>query len=168
MSAEEAQRRELRRQGHSANLRQREDDNQGEILRQLSEIDDLPIDRDDPIMGQLISKLTSTTKLTQEQIQSNEWIRQYLVVLYICKHPPEDGVHRGTAVWAKDDVSAWVEPMDPERRMELEAFVATSNLALNRSEDGFAVTESTRNISESIVNDDGDSGGKGLLSRWRS
>lgn len=166
--AERARRNEMKRNIASQQLNHQDDDNAAEVLHQLSVIDDLPIDRDDPIMGQLISKLTSTTKLTKDQIQSNEWIRQYLVLLYLCKHPPEDGVHRETAVWAKDDLNAWVEPMDPERRMELEAFVASSNLALHRSEDGFAVKEGSRNISESVVHDDAQSKKKGLLGRFRS
>lgn len=166
--AERVRRNEMKRNIASSQLNQQNENESGEILRQLSEIDDLPIDREDPIMGQLISKLTSTTKLTSDQIQSNEWIRQYLVLLYLCKHPPEDGVHRETAVWAKGDVSAWVEPMDPERRMELEAFVTSANLALHRSEDGFAVKEGSRNISESVVHDDAQTKSKGLLGRFRS
>jgi len=166
MDADERERAQMqmRQSAHQSNLAG-QDDQSGEILRQLSEIDDLPIDRDDPVMGQLISKLTSTTKLSKEQITSNEWVRQYIVLLYLCKHPPQDGIHSETAVWAKDDVDAWIEPMDPERRMQLEAFVATSNLALNRSEDGFVAKEGSRNISESVVHDDGQKSSSGILGR---
>jgi len=56
--------------------------------------------------------------------------------------------------------------LDPEKRLEIEAFISMSKLALSRSEGFRAVEESTRNVSESIVNEQeqGGSGG-GILGK---
>lgn len=137
--------------------------NTAEILRYLSNIDDLPIGQEDPIMGQLVSTITSTTNLTPEDVKSNEWVREYILVLYLCKHPQKEGCHTSDRAWAQDDIDAYVEPMDADRRMQIESFVTMSKLALKRSDDMAAVKESTRTVKESIVNNEGDSSGSGGL-----
>lgn len=138
-----------------------------EILRYLSEIEDLPIGTEDPIMGQLVSKLTSTANLSAEQVKSNEWVREYLLILYLCKHPTKEGMHTSDRAWSHDDVDAYREPLDAEDRMAIESFVTSSKLALTRSEDMAATKEATRTVNESIVNDDSKStnSGNGLLGR---
>lgn len=141
-----------------------ESDRQGEtaeILRYLSEIDDLPIGTDDPVMGQLVSKLTSTTNLTTDQVRSNEWVREYLMLLYLAKHPRKTGTHSGDRAWVHDDIDAYVEPLTAEDRMAIESYVTSSKLALNRSEDMAVTKEATRTVQESIVNDDSGGGGSG-------
>lgn len=171
---EEAVQEEYERRLHQQNLSSppREDDESttAEILRYLSEIDDLPIGTDDPIMGQLVSKLTSTANLTPEQVRSNEWVREYLLILYLCKHPTKEGMHGSDRAWAHDDVSEYREPLSAEDRMAIESFVTSSKLALTRSEDMEAVKESTRTVSESIVNDDSanSNSGGGILGRFKS
>lgn len=162
---------EHERRLHAQNLQtppeEADDASTAEILRYLSEIDDLPISKNDPIMGQLVSKLTSTANLSAEQVRSNEWIREYLLILYLCKHPTKEGMHSAERAWAHDDVDAFREPLGAEDRMKIEAFVTSSKLALTRSEEFRAVEESTRTVSESIVNDDsrGDSSSGGVLGR---
>lgn len=174
MSAQEQ--REMREEEHERRLhmqnlqtpgREERESSTAEILRYLSEIDDLPIGTEDPIMGQLVSKLTSTANLTPEQVKSNEWVREYLLILYLCKHPTKDGMHSSDRAWTHDDVDAFRKPLDAEDRMQIEAFVTSSKLALTRSEDMEVVKESTRTVSESIVNDDSrqNSGGGGILGR---
>lgn len=166
---QEAQERRL----HEANLTtppsEEQQGNTAEILRYLSEIDDLPIGTDDPIMGQLVSKLTSTANLTPEQVKSNEWVRECLLILYLCKHPTKEGMHSSDRAWAHGDVDAYREPLGAEDRMALESFVTSSKLALTRSEDMEAVKESTRTVSEKIssVNDDSasNSSSGGILGR---
>lgn len=170
---EEARKQEHKRRLHTQQLqapaREDEESNTAEILRYLSEIDDLPIGTDDPIMGQLVSKLTSTANLTAEQVKSNEWVREYLLILYLCKHPTKDGMHSSDRAWAHDNVDAYREPLDAEDRMAIESFVTSSKLALTRSEDMAATKEATRTVSEKIssVNDDNSSGGSsgGILGR---
>lgn len=170
MSAEEAQQRRL----HEANLTGgATEDREGEaaeILRYLSNVDDLPIGSDDPVMGQLVSKLVSTANLTEEQVKSNEWVFEYILVLYLCKFPRPDGMHSGDRAWSHDDVDAFREPMQPERRMEIEAHVSMSTLALTRSEGMAAVKEGTRTVKESIVSDEkaSNSSSGGILGRLRS
>jgi len=167
---ERAQQREFERSIHQQNvgagMQAPEDEGTAEILRYLSDVDDLPISQDDPIMGQLISKITSTANLSAEEVKSNKWVREYILILYLCKYPDTEGMHSDNRAWAHDDINAYRQPLTPEKRAELEAFVTTSNLALSRSEDGFATKESTRTVSESIVNDNkDDGGGGGILGR---
>lgn len=161
--------RQRRHELHTQNLRAGEqDDTAAEVLRYLSEIDDLPIDRGDPVMGQLISKLSSTANLSAEQITSNEWVREYLLLLYLAQYPRKDGVHGAWRAWSHDDREADLEPLSPEKRMQVETFVTTSKLALTRSEDFKAVEESTRNVSESVVhNEDEAEKSGGILGRLK-
>lgn len=145
---------------HQDNLSQ-QSDKAAEVLRYISEIDDLPIEADDPVMGQLVSKLTSTANLTAEQVRSNEWVREYLLILYLARRPRKEGVHSGWRAWSHDDHTEDIEPLDPEERLQIETSVSMTKLALTRSEDMEGVKESTRNRSESYVHEDGDGGGKG-------
>jgi len=172
MSQKQAQEwREKQRndQYHSMNL-QGQGQTQGEaaqVLRALSEVEDLPIQpQDDPVMGQLISKLTSTANLSEEEVRSNEWVREYILILYLCKFPTEDGNHSEWRGWTHGDESKEREPLDPETRLELETLVTTSKLALSRSEDAKVIEEGTRDVSESVLTEhDGEGGRNGLLGK---
>lgn len=173
--AQEERERERKHRLHEGNLQhagqQDEDGDAAEILRILSDIDDLPINAaDDPVLGQLVSKLTSTANLTAEQVQSNEWTREYIVLLYLCKHPPKDGLHGAWRGWAHGDATQARDPLSSERRMTFESFVQSSKLALTRSEDAKVMEESTRTVNESVVHDQSESNGSsgGLLGRIRS
>ena len=173
MSAEDQkqmQRRQQRGQFHSQNLSGQQDDGEAaEILRYLADIDDLPIAKHDPVMGQLISKLVSTANLTAEQVKSNEWIVEYLLVLYLSKHPPKYGMHGVERAIAHDDPDEDVDYLTAEERMSLESFIQVDKLAFTRSEDFKAVEESTRNVNESVVRDEQNEGGSGgILGKLRS
>jgi len=141
-----------------------------EILHSLSNIEDLPIEpKDDPVMGQLVSKLTSTANLSKEDVRSNKWVREYILVLYLCQYPTDEGMSGSWRGWAHSDRDAAREALDPEKRMMLEAFVSNSKLALSRSEDFKAVEEATRNVSESVVRDgSGNESSGGILGKLRS
>jgi hypothetical protein len=172
MSAEEAkeERRKQRRHSiHQANLQsaQQQDSETAQILNTLSEIEDLPISpEDDPVMGQLVSKLTSTSNLSSEEVRSDEWVREYILILYLCKYPTPDGMHSSWRGWAHGDKSEAREPLQPEKRAELEAFVNMSKLALKRSEDAKVIEEGARNVNESVMtNPEQESGGGGLLAK---
>lgn len=156
---------------HQMNLSGGQPDQPGEaaqILAYLSRIDDLPVDpQDDEVMGQLVSKLTSTANLTTEEVRSNEWWREIILTLWLCMSPEPDGVHGAERVWVKDDRHADVEPIDTETRIKMETALGMGKLALSRSEDFTAVEEATRDVSESFVHDGEDSGGGGgLLGRF--
>ena len=167
--AEEERERQREHQLHTQNLQggQEYDGNTAEILRELSNIDDLPIDQDDPVMGQLVSKLTSTANLSPEQVTSDEWVMEYLLILYISKFPTEDGCHSEWRAYAHGDLGEYREPLSAEDRMMLESFISSTQRALSRSKEFAAVEESTRTISESVVRDEsGDnSGSGGILGR---
>lgn len=171
---EERDEKQYQRKLHSDNLKathqQSDDTDAAEILRYLSNIDDLPIDpEDDDVMGQLVSKLTSTANLSPEQVKSNEWVREYILVLYLCKQPRTEGLHGAWRGWAHGDSEMEREPLSPDERMQLESFVTSSKLALTRSEEFKAVEESTRTVNESVVhNEDQNLSGGGILGRLRS
>ena len=172
MSESEQYAKQRRHAHHQNNLSQpaKQEGETAEILRALSDIQDLPINpQDDQVMGQLISSLASTSNLTSEQVRSNEWVREYILILYLCKFPRQDGMHSEARAWAHGSRDAAREPLDSETRTMLEALISNSKLALSRSEDAKVIEESTRNVSESIVSDseDGNSGGGGLLGRIR-
>jgi len=160
--AKDAQKRQQRHAYHQANLgggAAKQPGESAQILHQLSKVSDLPIDpEDDEVMGQMISRLTSTANLTEEQVISNEWVREYIFILYICKFPSPDGMHSSWRGWAHGDDGEARHPMQPETRMEWESFVTSSKLALSRSEDAKVIEEGSRDVSESIVSD-GESGG---------
>lgn len=165
--------RQYRRRLHTDNLQQTTQPDQGsdtaEILRLLSDIDDLPVDpTEDPVMGQLVSKLTSTSNLSTEQVESNEWVREYILLLYLCKRPRPDGLHGSWRGWAHGDQDEDVGPLGPSERMQTETFVSMTKLGLTRSEDFKAVEESTRTINESVVHDDSKQNSGGLMGRFRS
>lgn len=149
---------------------QGQEDRQGEtaeILRALSEVQDLPINpQDDPIMGQLISTLTSTANLSEEQVRSNEWFREIIWLLYSSLRPTPEGMHGAWRGYAKGDASEALAPLSPQERVQGEAAVGMSKLALSRSEDAKVVEEATRTVKQSIVSDDEGGGSSGgVLSR---
>lgn len=172
MSSQQEEYEKQRRHAYHQNALAQQDEGgeAAEILRTLSEIDDLPIDpQDDPVMGQLVSKLTSTANLSPEEVRSNQWVREYLLVLYLCQYPTDEGLSGSWRGWAHGDRDAARDALDPEKRMMLEAFVTNSKLALSRSENFKAVEESTRNVSESVVKDgSGGNGSGGILGRLKS
>jgi len=172
MSGQENEYDKQRRHAYhqSALSQQDEGGEAAEILHTLSNIDDLPIEpKDDPVMGQLVSKLTSTANLSKEDVRSNKWIREYLLVLYLCQFPTDEGMSGSWRGWSHGDRDAAREALDPQKRMMLEAFVSNSKLALSRSEDFKAVEESTRNVSESVVRDgSGNESSGGILGKLRS
>lgn len=158
-------------QYHSMNLQGKGKSQQeaAQVLSALSEIDDLPIQpQDDPVMGQLISKLTSTANLTEEEVRSNEWVREYILILYLCQYPTEDGMHGSWRGYAHGDSSKEREPLDPKKRLEIEALVTTSKLALSRSEGAKVIEEGARDVRESVTTEtDSDSSSGGILGRLR-
>jgi hypothetical protein len=143
---------------HNQNLASDDPAEAAEILRALSEIDDLPIQpEDDPVMGQLISKLSSTANLSVEAVRSNEWVREYILILWLSNKPKETGCHTDWRAWAHGSEDAAVEPLSAAKRLEVEALVTSSKLALSRSEDFRGPKEAMRTVSESIVSDQDES-----------
>lgn len=168
--AREHYKKQRRQPYHQQNLQGQDTKGEtAEILTTLSKNEDLPIEpQDDEVMGQLISELTSTANLTPEQVRSNEWVREYILILYLSKFPTPEGCHTSWRGWSHGDSSEAREPMQPEERMKWETLVSTSKLALSRSEGAKVIEEGTRNVSESIVNEENDeSSSGGILGKLR-
>lgn len=167
-SAEEQYQKERRHQQHAQNLSRQGDNGQtAQILHALSDIDDLSFDAgNDPVMGQLISRLTSTTNLSSEQVRSYEWVREYIYLLYLQQFPRPEGCHGVWRGYVHGDVDEERDPLPAHKRVEIETFVSSSKMALARSEDAKVIEESTRNIHESVVNDnDTANSGGGILGK---
>ncbi|MFB6198899.1 MAG: hypothetical protein ABEI52_11645 [Halobacteriaceae archaeon] len=173
MSAEDAKQIEAQRRRqafHQNNLQgqSQQDGEAAEILRYLSNIDDLPIEQDDSVMGPLVSKLISTANLSAEQVKSNEWVFEYLLVLYLSLHPPKYGMHGDERAIAHDSREAKRPYLTSEERMQIEAFIQIDKMAVTRSEEMKLTEEATRNVSESVVHEEGESSsGGGILGRIR-
>jgi hypothetical protein len=137
-----------------------------EVLRQLSEIDDLPT-FPGATLDQFVSKIISTSNLSEEDIKSDEWVREYILLLYKSQFPPDYGLTGHARAYALDDSSEKRDPLDGTLNTQIEAFKHTSGLALTRSEDMEATKEATRTIAESIARDESrdDSGSGGLLGK---
>jgi hypothetical protein len=163
------QQRQRKDNFHNMNLQGqgKQDQEAAQVLHALSEIDDLPIQpKDDPVMGQLVSKLTSTANLTEEEVRSNEWVREYILILYLCQFPTEDGMHSEWRGWAHGDESMEREYLSPRKRLMLENLVTTSKLALSRSQDAKVIEEGARDVRESVTTEsDGNSSGGGILGK---
>jgi len=163
--------RKQRRQGyHQANLQggSQQQGESAELLRALSEIRDLPIGPDDDeVIGQFASEIVSTSNLETKEIRSHEWMKEVIILLHLSKKPTEDGLNGPWRGWVYGDIDKEIEPMGPEQRAKEESFLASSNIAMSRSEDAKVIEESGRTINESILNDgeESNSGGNGGWSR---
>ena len=142
------------------------DDKGAEVLRQLSEIDDLPSFRGDTL-DQFVSRIVSTSNLSAEDIKSDEWVREYIMLLYKSQFPPEEGLSGHARAYALDDKKEKRDPLDGEIKTEMETFKHVSGQALTRSEDMEATKEATRTIAESIARDEtpDEEGSSGLLGK---
>jgi len=162
--AREQQRRD---QYHSANLSQGgvNEREAAQVLKELAEDKDLPIQpEDDEILGQMTAQASSEAKLSEEERRSIEWEREIALVMWLSKRPDEDGCHSSWRGWMHGDTEEAVEPLTPEERMVAESLMPTHKEILSRSDEGFAIKESTRNVSESYVNEPNkQSGGGGIL-----
>jgi len=136
------------------------------VLRQLSEIDDLP-SFPGSTLDQFVSRIISTSNLSKEDIQSDEWVREYIMLLYRSQFPPEDGLSGHARAYALDDASEKRDPLDGPVKTQMEAFKHVSGQALTRSEDMEATREATRTIAESIARDESpdESSSGGLLGK---
>ena len=173
MSAQKEAKKERERQRkhslHQGNL-QGQGKQKGEaaqILHALSDDSDLPIQpEDDPVIGQWVSKVTSTANLSEEQTRSIEWEREIQMTLRLCQYPTEDGVHGSWRGWVHGDEDKALEPIDQKTRATWESEISSSKLALSRSKDAKVIEEGSRDVSESIVSDpDSDDGRGGLLGK---
>jgi len=168
-SQEEWAEQQRRDQYHSGNL-QGAGQQQGEaaqVLSALSEIDDIPVDpEEEDVMGQMFSKVASTANLTEEEVRSFEWLHEILLVLYLSSYPKEDGCHGDWRGYAHGDMEEAIEPIDAKTRMKLEAQMITGKKVSTRSREAKVIEEGTRNVSESVLTEDGNnSGSSGILGK---
>lgn len=132
----------------------------GEVMRYLSEIDDVPMPEGDTLT-QFFSKVESTANLSAEEIRSDEWVKEYLLMRWEHQYPPEHGltgVMRGVAF---DDKFEERRPVGQTKQTNAEGAKNVALHALSRSEGMKAVKESARTVAETVRHDGDDSGGSG-------
>ena len=166
-SVEDREQEQRRHQLHAGNLQGASgDDANVKALQQLSGID-IPIDADnDDVLQTWKSSVNSTSKLSEEKRVSHEWEREIVLTLEVSNTPTKDGMHGSWQGWAHGNSSKAQEPMEPNKRKKIEAGLQTANLALTRSDEGFAIKESLRGVKQSLVGDEQQaSGGGGILGK---
>ena len=135
----------------------------GVILDKLSEAD-LPIDEEHPVMGQIASRVTSTTNLSEDQAEHHNWMLQYQLLLMKSAVPPKRGIHGSWRGYAHADSTEEMPAIDYEDRSELETFVdIIGPMLIQRSVGAKVMEESTRNISEQLLRKEKPEDGGGLL-----
>jgi len=137
---------------HQGNLQGQGDDTNVQALQALSKID-LPDADDGDLLEVWKSKVNSTANISEEKRMSHEWEKEISLIMELSNKPTKDGLHSSWQGWAHGNSEKAKEPMTPEERAQKEANLQTSNLALTRSEDGFAIKESLRGVSQSLIGD---------------
>lgn len=162
----EERERQRRQQLHAQALNRPDDDDGPATTRYISEEDDdAPVDG----LSWMLSKTASTTNLSKERVEGDEWELEIATLLSLQAYPPAYGLAGSWRAWAHDDPAADRKPLEQLDRVQTEGFKKRGKDARHRSKDGCGVETSTRDTKESIVRDNReDSGGGGILSRLRS
>lgn len=144
---------------------QTEGSNAPETLKYVSE----PEDVDAPIeaLDWMNSKATSTANLSQEDVQSKNWVVEIHQLIARMDKPPEYGIHGHLRAFVLDDADAYEQPMTPGDKLEVEGFTELGKEAFTRSKEGWGVETSTKDTKESIVRDQNQDANGGFLSRVR-
>jgi hypothetical protein len=168
---EERKRREERQQKHQLHaqaLSRPDDDDDGPATtRYISEEDgDAPVDG----LEWMLSKTASTTNLSEERVEGDEWELEIATLLSKQAYPPSYGLYGPWRAWAHDDPAADLMPLEQLDRVQTEGFKKRGQDARHRSKDGWGVETSTRDTKESIVRDHSDDDGSsgGILGRFTS
>jgi hypothetical protein len=161
----EQQRRD---QYHQRNLSAQDGGEGIQLLKELSENKDLPIQpEDDEIIGQFGSKATAEANLSDAEYESIQWEREIQILLWLCKQPTDEGMSGALRGWVHGDSEEELSPLTPKERAVVESFATTHKEVLSLSKEGFGVKESGRSVNQSIV-DDGNKNGSssgGLLDK---
>lgn len=164
---EEARQRERDHSAHQAALsRPSQSHDAPETLKFVSQPED--INSPSEALEWINSKSASTTKLSSEDVRSDEWVIQYFQLLARMERPPHYGItgHRRAAIHG--DISAFKRPIEPSDKLEFEAFAELGNLNVKKSEEGWNVETSTADTKESIMRKDENKQNNGILGRFRS
>lgn len=161
---EEQRERERRYQMHGGNLSGANGDtNAPETLKYVSK----PEDIDSPIeaLEWINSKSTSTANLSEDDVRSKEWVLEYHRQLSRMERPPQYGVKGHLRAWVYNDRSEFAIPLGPSEEVEIEGFTEVGKESSTRSKEGWGVETSTRDTKESIVRDEEEKSGGGLLDK---
>ena len=140
---------------HQANLQHSgQQARQVEVLKELSEINDLPIDDDDPVLRQQVSTVLSTTDLEAKDIERYRWLREIILLLYLSSKPRPEGVYGAWRGMATGDPRDDIDPLQSKERKQIESYLTLVDMASHRSKGAKAMEETLRSISESVVNED--------------
>lgn len=153
---------------HARNMIQDNKSNTPQILEFLAEIkdEDSP-DLDDESLDHMLSKVVSTANLSKEEVEAIEWHNEIAMMRRRHAHPPNYGLTGYLRAFAFRDSSEYRLPIDQMDIIKQEGHGLLSKLAATRSEEFIGVETSTRDIRESIVNEEQSASG-GLWQRMRN
>lgn len=139
--------------------------NAPETLKYVSK----PEDIDSPIeaLEWINSKSTSTANLDPEDVRSKDWVLEYHQLMARFERPPDYGLAGHLRAYVLDDKNEWAEPLAPSDMLEVEGYTEIGKESTTRSKDGWGVETSTRDTRESIVRNDSEESGGGLLGRFK-
>lgn len=168
---EERKRQQERQQEHQLHAqamgRPDDSDDGPATTRYISEEEgDAPVDG----LDWMLSKTASTTNLSEERVEGDEWELEIATLMARQGYPPSYGLFGPWRAWAHDDPAADLMPLEQLDRVKTEGYKKRGQDARHRSKDGWGVETSTRDTKESIVRDhsDEEGGGGGILGRFRS
>jgi hypothetical protein len=141
------------------------DSNAPETLKYVAE----PEDIDSPIeaLEWINSKSTSTANLEPEDVRSKEWVLEYHQLMARMERPPTYGIKGHLRAYVYDDAEEYRKPLKSADKIEVEGFTEVGKESSTRSKGGWGVETSTRDTKESIVRDENESGGSGLLGKLK-
>jgi len=166
MNPEEARDREQERRIHMQQVSGHTgDSNAPETLKYVSE----PEDIDSPIeaLEWINSKSTSTANLEPEDVRSKEWVLEYHQLMARMERPPAYGITGHLRAYVYDDVNEYKQPLKAGSKLEVEGFTEIGKESSTRSKGGWGVETSTRDTKESIVRDQNEESGGGILGKLK-
>lgn len=147
---------------HARNIVSGSTSNDPKALKYIVENNNLP-ELEDDSLDYFLNKIISTANLSGEETEGIEWENEIAMLRRKQVYPPEYGLTGHLRGFAFGDSSEHLMPLDKFELIKQQGLATLSKLAVTRSEEFVAVETSTRNVNETIVNDDetGSSGGLG-------
>lgn len=158
----------LKRQSeiHARNVVSGSSSNDPRTLKYIVENKNLPELKDDSL-DYFLNKIISTANLSEEETEGIEWENEIAMLRRKQVYPPEYGLTGHLRGFAFADADAYLMPLDKFELIKQQGLATLSKLAVTRSEEFVGVETSTRDVNETIVNDEESSSSGGLGNRLK-
>lgn len=150
---------------HARNVVPSNTSNDPRTLKYIVENKDLPELGDDSL-DYFLNKIISTANLSEDEANGIEWENEIAMLRRKQVYPPEYGLTGHLRGFAFADAEAYLMPLDKFELIKQQGLATLSKLAVTRSEEFVGVETSTRDVSETIVNDEEEGSSGGLANRF--